>query len=474
MSVRFALLAVGALLLVVSGRSVRAQIIEPTLLNTFTNPTPPAASDNFGWAVAPVGGERMLVSAYRDDTGAANAGAAYLLDTNGAVLTVFTNPTPQTEDRFGWAVATLRTNRLLISATLDDTGAVNAGAVYLFTTNGLLLATVTNPAPVSSEVFGFSLAVSANNRLLVGAPNNNTAVPSGGAAYLFETNGTLQQAFLNPAPADYDFFGYAVAALGNSRVVISAPGDYVLSTNPGVVYLFATNGALLTTLTNPTPATGDEFGRSLTILPGDRLLVGAGHDDTGATDAGAAYLFSTNGALLATFNNPTPGLEEQFSYALTAVGSEWVLISAIKDGTGATGAGAAYLFDTNGVLLTTITNPAPASGDNFGFSIAALDGNRVLVGASWDNAGELDAGTAYLFNLEINPLTLNLQPTAPGYSIHWLTSVPGLILQQADALAPPDTWIDVAESVTVQGLTNLVQQTVPAAVTNRFYRLRRP
>jgi len=46
-------------------------------LTTFHNPTP-AEDDSFGFAVAGVGNNRVLVGAYTDDTGAGNAGAAYL------------------------------------------------------------------------------------------------------------------------------------------------------------------------------------------------------------------------------------------------------------------------------------------------------------------------------------------------------------------------------------------------------------
>src|SRR5437867_3147251 len=62
----------------------------------------------------------------------------------GFPLLTFTNPTPAVDDRFGYSVAAVGTDRVLIGAPLDDTGATNAGAAYLFSTNGALLATFTN------------------------------------------------------------------------------------------------------------------------------------------------------------------------------------------------------------------------------------------------------------------------------------------------------------------------------------------
>ena len=80
-----------------------------TLITTFANPTP-ASSDNFGYSVVAVGNDRVLIGAYGDDTGAANAGAAYLFGTNGTLLTTFNNPTPATTDSFGKSVAAVGTD----------------------------------------------------------------------------------------------------------------------------------------------------------------------------------------------------------------------------------------------------------------------------------------------------------------------------------------------------------------------------
>ena len=40
--------------------------------------------------------------------------------------------------------------------------------------------------------------------------------------------------------------------------------------------------------------TDDHFGRSVAI-DGDKIVVGAEEEDTGGTNAGAAYIFDTNG-----------------------------------------------------------------------------------------------------------------------------------------------------------------------------------
>jgi hypothetical protein len=373
-------------------------LADAALSTTFTNPAP-AISDLFGNAVAAVGTDKVLIGAYFDDTGATDAGAAYLFSINGTLLTTFTNPTPAVSDFFGCSVAAVG-DKVLIGAYRDGTGATYAGAAYLFSTNGTLLTTFTNPTPATADFFGYAVAAVGADKVLIGAYLDDTGATVAGAAYLFSTNGTLLTTFTKPTPAASDSFGYAVAAVGTDKVLIGAYLDKTGATFAGAAYLFSTNGTFLTAFTNPTPAVTDFFGYSVAAVGTDKVLIGAINDDTGATDAGAAYLFSTNGTLLTTFTKPTPAAFDSFGYAVAAVGTDKVLIGAQFDDTGAEDAGAAFLFSTNGTLLTTFTNPTPAYGDSFGYSVAAVGTNMVLIGAYSDNTGAANAGAAYLFGIE--------------------------------------------------------------------------
>jgi hypothetical protein len=82
-----------------------------------------------------------------------------------------------------------------------------------------------------------------------------------------------------------------------------------------------------------------------------------------------------------------------------------VLISSPYDDTNGNEVGQAYLFDTStGNLLQTLDDPTPtqspasfAVGDLFGISVA-LDGNRVLIGAAFDDTNGFGVGQAHLFD----------------------------------------------------------------------------
>ena len=85
-------------------------------------------------------------------------------------------------------------------------------------------------------------------------------------------------------------------------------------------------GDLVLTLTNPTPAVGDGFGSSVAAV-GNNILVGVPNDDTNAVNSGAAYLIDgTTGALLLTFTNPTPAIGDFFGYSVAAVGNNILVV----------------------------------------------------------------------------------------------------------------------------------------------------
>ena len=375
--------------------SALAQANHTRLLTTYINPTP-ANSDFFGAAVAAFGSDRLLI-------GTDGAGG-YLFSTSGSLLTTFTISDPAAFG-FGNPIAAVGTDGILIGAYSYGTTAQN-GRAYLFRTNGALQTTFINPAPATVQAFGLSAAAFGGDRVLIGGlPDLNKAAPYPGGVFLFKTNGTRLATFTNPHPANGDSFGISVAAIGNDRVLIGAPQNNIGASQAGAAYLFNTNGALVFTFTNPVPVASDNFGTSVAAVGNDRVLIGA-IDYGGSGNGGASYLFSTNGNLQTTFTNPTPAANEYFAWSVAAVGSSRVLIGAYWDGSDVFRSGSAYLFSTNGSLLTTFTNPSPAVADDFGWSVAAVGSSQVLIGALFDNTGAPDSGAAYLFDLPYPSLSI--------------------------------------------------------------------
>jgi hypothetical protein len=450
------------------------------LMRTFTNPTP-QAGDNFGAWLAPLATDRVLIGAPYDDISAANGGAVYLYHTNGTIMRTLTNPSPAytslggfvNGDGFGSAVAVLGSDRVIVGSPFNDgPEVIYIGTVYLFNTNGTLLTTITNPHPTNPDKFGTSVAALGSDRILVGAPDYeyDPDIDQIGIAYLFNTNGTRLATFENPNRGeDYDQFGFSIAALGTDRVLIGMASQGI-----GTVYLFNTNGTLLTTFTNPIPAAFDYFGLGLAVRGTDRILIGAPLDDTGGADAGAIYVFNTNGTLLTTITNPSPVSTDRFGERLSVVGTDRVLAGTPRKDVGAMDAvGTAYILSMTGTLLVTLTNPTPAAGDLFGSAVAVIDSDHVLVGARLDNAGATDAGAAYLFSVPPPPPapTLAIRRTVTNtVVVSWPLSATNFFLQQNTNAISSLNWSNVTSGIQTNGTNRIIVSNPGGA--GHFYRLR--
>src|SRR4029078_12093133 len=152
------------------------------------------------------------------------------------------------------------------------------------------------------------------------------------------------------------------------------------------------------------PAAGDQFGKGLGAGDG-KIVVGAPFDDTGATDSGSVYAYDTSGNLLVTspnFSNQSSNkLQDQFGWSVS-VGGGFIIVGAPLDdsSTGTTlDMGRAYVFSGSTFLpLWTLSDSAPAAGDQFGYAVSVTVGGKVLVGTPFDDpGGTLDAGRVFVF-----------------------------------------------------------------------------
>jgi len=315
------------------------------VLRTFKSPNP-VHGGTFGSDVAAVG-NRVLISAYRESQPDKPplCGAAYVFDAStGELLHTLQKPAPAEGDHFGWPVGVLGED-FLVSCPRDDTGAKDAGAVFLYDgSTGELLWAFRKPEPQQDDQFGKAIAA-VRKDLLVGVWNDDSKGRDAGAAYLFDgSTGKVLQTFHNPVPDRKNGFGCAVAAL-EGNVLISDKNYHPPRANGGVVYLFdSVTGDVLRTFNNPAPAVNDGFGAPIAVMDGN-VLVSAGHANVNGFNAGAVYLFDgSTGKHLNTFANPTPAWKDYFGIRVMGLGKN-VLITATFDDTAGIDAGAVYLFE---------------------------------------------------------------------------------------------------------------------------------
>ena len=146
----------------------------------------------------------------------------------------------------------------------------------------------------ASDAFGFSVSIEGDT-LVAGAWYEDAGGSNAGAAYVFTRSGTSwsQQAKIQASDAQAsDLFGYSAAITGDT-VVVAARDEDAGGSNAGAAYVFTRSGTSWTQakkLVASDAQASDRFGYSVSIS-GETVVVGARQEDTGVTDAGAAYTF---------------------------------------------------------------------------------------------------------------------------------------------------------------------------------------
>ena len=317
----------------------------------------------FGNAVA-ISGTRVVVGEYSGSQTAFADGRAYVYDLSTSTPTVpvltLNNPTPAREDQFGISVGISGTLVVVGTYGDDDSGAVDAGSAYVYdltnATPSVPVFTLNNPTPALSDLFGYSVAIS-GMRVVVGAFRDDTGATDAGSAYVYDLSSATPTAPMatlnNPSPSNGDQFGNAVAISG-TLVVVGAFSDSVDFSADGSAYVYDLSSATPTvpvlTLNNPTPLDDDQFGISVGIS-GTTVVVGtSGDDDSGAVDAGSAYVYDLTSATpttpSATLNNPSPAQSDLFGSAVAISGAE-IAVGAPFDDTVTQDKGSAYIYGPN-------------------------------------------------------------------------------------------------------------------------------
>lgn len=331
-----------------------------------------------------------------------NAAASFSL-----ALTI-NNPTADsTSDYFGFFVSVSGNNILSGNYYDDDAGAVNSGSAFIYdSTTGALLFSLVDPTVALNDYFGGAVAM-VGNYALIGTLYDDAVVVNGGAAYIFDVStGAILHTLVQPTLAVNDYFGSTVALSETATyaVVGADYDDFAGGDNAGRAYVYdVATGALLYALDNPAPGATDLFGLGVAISD-TYVLVGAQFDDAGAVNAGSAYLFDVaTGNLLHTWNNPTPQVNDYFGGKL-ALNGHYAIISGYGDSSLAAASGAVYIYDTvTGNLLRTIYNPTPQANDQFGFPVATF-GDYLVVGSRESVDGLNNVGVVYIYELSTGNL----------------------------------------------------------------------
>jgi len=300
-------------------------------------------SDFFGYSID-IDNGIVAVGSWGDDSNDALAGSAYLFDaTTGAQLFKISPNDPRTRAFFGWSIA-MDNGIVAVGAPNDGFPDIPTGSANLFNANtGVQIAKLVASDGETDDQFGQSIAID-NGIVAVGAHHDDDLGVDSGAAYLFNTSGVQLRKLLPNDGAAGDRFGKSIA-IGNGIVAVGSYKDDDMGSSSGSVYIFdAGTGAQLFKLVPDDGASGDRFGRSVSISNGT-VAVGAYRDDDLAHNSGSAYLFDAKTGVQLAKLLPTVGFDNDRFGRSIAVENGIIAVGAYLDDDNGVDAGAAYLFN---------------------------------------------------------------------------------------------------------------------------------
>ena len=327
----------------------------------------------------------------------------------------FVDPSPSVGNGFGSAIVPLASGNVVVTAPYDDSGATNAGAVYLFNgSTGVLISTLKGSQP-NDQVGGSGVTALTKGNFVVSSPDwaNGAATNAGAVTWGSGTTGVkgvVSAANSLIGSKTGDQVGY-MTALSNGNYVVKSPDwDNGTATNAGAV----TWGSGITGVKGVVSAgnslvgsrTNDQVGSyGVTALSNGNFVVKSPNWDNGAaTNAGAL-----------TWGSGATGVKGAVSAANSLVGSK------TDDGVGSNGSVTALSngnfvvkspFWDNGAVLnagavtwgsgTTGVKGVVSAGnsligsqtnDGVGSDVSALtNGNFVVSSPNWDNGAATNAG----------------------------------------------------------------------------------
>jgi len=286
---------------------------------------------------------------------------------------------------------------------------------------------------------------------LVGGPFDDAGGGNAGAAYIFYGSTSFGSS-IDASNADVKLIGedggdelgvFDVSGAGDVNddgiddVIVGTFGDDAGGVNAGAAYIFF-GSELLPSSIDASVAdvkiigedAGDNFGSLTATAAGDvnndgidDVIVGAGGDDAGGGNAGAAYIIFGSTSLPAFIDASAADVKiigedanDYFGYSASAAGDvnndgiDDVIVASRNEDAGGNAAGAAYiifgstslpaLLDASNANVKLIGEDA---NDNFGHNVSGAgdvnnDGfDDVIVGAYAEDAGGAAAGAAYVF-----------------------------------------------------------------------------
>ena len=360
---------------------------------------------------------RSIAAASSNGTFSVSSNASWSWSSNTAWLTS-NEPTSQSGNQaFSYSVAA-NTSTQARSATIT----ITAGGL----TRTHTVTQATGGAAAQSQIGqdidgeaaedrnGWSVSLSADgNRMAIGAPYNDGNGLYAGHLRIYGLSGSswvqLGQDIDGEAADDYSGWGVSLSADGN-RVAIGAHRNDGNGDRAGHVRIYELAGNTWIQLGQDIDgeSAGDRSGLSVFLgADGNRVAIGARYNDENGSSAGHVRIYGLSGnswvQLGQDIDGEAAGDLSGYSVSLSADGNR-VAIGAEGNDENGSDAGHVRIYELSG---NTWIQPGQdidgeSAGDWSGYSVSlSADGNRVAIGAPWNNENGSDAGHVRVYQLQI-------------------------------------------------------------------------
>ncbi len=459
-----------------------------------------AAGDGFGFAVA-ISGDVIVVGAGGDD----GRGSAYVFAepaggwAGGTETAKLTASDGAGGDFFGTSVA-ISGDTIVVGAWSDDLASGimaprDHGSAYVFNepiggwATGTQTAKLSASDAVPNGMFGRAVAISGDTIAVgaIGAPVSVADPGDPGSAYVFTepsggwASGTERAKLTASDRARGDRFS-ASLAIGDTTIVVGAPGDDGSSADQGSAYAFteAVGGwvnATETTKLNTSDAEARGFGRSVAVS-GETIAAGAGNNLGPGFKDGAAYVFGADTDVVAPTTTIGLAPEAPDGQAGWYVSPVHVTVSGSDEAGGSGIAETRCVFDPSVAPATFADLPAGVCAYLGAGAAVTTDGVHTLYAASTDGAGNAEAPVSAQFMIDQTPPVVTCPPSAPVFILNEVGQLVSASVADAGsgpsaaiASAAADTSSVGAKSVFLAGSDvagNATQVACPYIVTFTF------
>ncbi|MEA3521880.1 MAG: lectin like domain-containing protein, partial [Campylobacterota bacterium] len=359
----------------------------------------PTDNAHFSQAIALLGDKILTGAPDADDKGSAYLHVKRENGSYAQLVKIIPNDL-ETNDKFATSVS-MNEDLILVGAPQEDANGTDAGAAYLFRYNPTdksitQLLKVTGDDTVAGDHFGSSVFLNADYALIGATEHNET-----GAVYIFKYNAsadtlTQQSVFVGAQVANGDGFGYDIVMENNNILVGTATGE--------AGYLFSYNpiNSVLTEIQrfiSDDGITPNDLFASRIAMQGNSLLFGSPGSDS-------AYLYHTNGSLISKITSSIIIDDLNFGSDV-AMNTQNILIGSSNDDK-------VYLYEYNSLefLLTQpatifVVNDAGA-GSEVGSQVA-LEGDFIGISAPKEDFLGENSGALFILNkaAENRPYLIN-------------------------------------------------------------------